>query len=100
MFNNILFFKDRQRVRETHEKAHLPCVEVYVKASLNLCEKRDVKGLYKKARSGLIKGELKFLSNIEWRLAKKSKILRGHNFKLYLFLDVYSITVNNTPQKV
>ena len=47
---------DRQRVRETHEKGNLPFVEVYVKASLDLCEKRDVKGLYKKARSGLIKG--------------------------------------------
>ena len=66
MFKNILFFKDRQRVRETHEKAHLPFVEVYVKASLNLCEKRDVKGLYKKARSGLIKGELKFFKNIQY----------------------------------
>ena len=30
--------------------------EVYVKTSLELCEERDVKGLYKKARKGLIKG--------------------------------------------
>lgn len=30
-------------------------VEVYVNASLNICEQRDVKGLYKKARVGLIK---------------------------------------------
>jgi len=29
---------------------------IYVKASLEECEKRDVKGLYKKARAGLIKG--------------------------------------------
>jgi adenylylsulfate kinase-like enzyme len=29
-------------------------VEVYVKASLEACEKRDPKGLYKKARSGII----------------------------------------------
>lgn len=29
-------------------------VEVYVKASLETCEKRDVKGLYKKARAGEI----------------------------------------------
>ena len=42
-------------MRETHEKAQLPFIEVYVKASIDLCEKRDVKGLYKKARSGLIK---------------------------------------------
>jgi adenylylsulfate kinase len=31
-------------------------VEVYVKASLETCEDRDVKGLYAKARSGKIKG--------------------------------------------
>jgi adenylylsulfate kinase len=30
-------------------------VEVYVKASLDTCEKRDPKGLYKKARAGEIK---------------------------------------------
>jgi len=30
-------------------------IEVYVKASLDVCEKRDVKGLYAKARAGLIK---------------------------------------------
>jgi len=29
---------------------------IYVKASLETCEKRDVKGLYKKARAGIIKG--------------------------------------------
>jgi adenylylsulfate kinase len=31
-------------------------VEVYAKCSLEECEKRDVKGLYKKARAGEIKG--------------------------------------------
>ncbi|MCU0568250.1 MAG: adenylyl-sulfate kinase [Oculatellaceae cyanobacterium Prado106] len=30
-------------------------VEVYVNAPLNICEERDVKGLYKKARAGEIK---------------------------------------------
>lgn len=30
--------------------------EVYIDASLETCEKRDVKGLYKKARAGEIKG--------------------------------------------
>jgi len=29
---------------------------IYVKATLETCEKRDVKGLYKKARAGIIKG--------------------------------------------
>lgn len=31
-------------------------IEIYVKASVELCETRDVKGLYKKARAGEIKG--------------------------------------------
>ena len=30
-------------------------IEIYCKASLEICEKRDVKGLYKKARAGEIK---------------------------------------------
>lgn len=30
-------------------------IEVYVKASLEVCEQRDVKGLYKKARAGEVK---------------------------------------------
>lgn len=30
-------------------------IEVFVDTSLEICEKRDVKGLYKKARSGVIK---------------------------------------------
>lgn len=33
-------------------------IEVYIKCSLQTCEKRDVKGLYKKARSGRIKNFL------------------------------------------
>lgn len=31
-------------------------IEIYVNAPLEVCEQRDVKGLYKKARSGEIKG--------------------------------------------
>ena len=31
-------------------------IEIFVDASLDICESRDVKGLYKKARSGEIKG--------------------------------------------
>ena len=30
-------------------------IEIFVNTSLQECEKRDVKGLYKKARSGIIK---------------------------------------------
>ena len=44
--------------RESRDFVRKMCrnfVEVYVSTSLEVCEKRDVKGLYKKARSGEIK---------------------------------------------
>uniref|UniRef100_A0A8C8SFU2 3'-phosphoadenosine 5'-phosphosulfate synthase 2 n=1 Tax=Pelusios castaneus TaxID=367368 RepID=A0A8C8SFU2_9SAUR len=50
------FAKDRQNARKIHELAGLPFFEIFVDAPLNICENRDVKGLYKKARAGEIKG--------------------------------------------
>ncbi|XP_051968864.1 bifunctional 3'-phosphoadenosine 5'-phosphosulfate synthase 2b [Xyrauchen texanus] len=50
------FTKDRNEARKIHEKAGLPFFEVFVNAPLDVCENRDVKGLYKKARAGEIKG--------------------------------------------
>lgn len=38
-----------------HKKANILFFEVYVSASLDVCEKRDTKGLYKRARAGEIK---------------------------------------------
>jgi adenylylsulfate kinase len=46
---------DRDEVRRLHEAAKLPFVEVHVDCSLAVAEKRDPKGLYKKARAGEIK---------------------------------------------
>jgi adenylylsulfate kinase len=46
---------DRDEVRRLHEVAKLPFVEVHVDCSLAIAEKRDPKGLYKKARAGEIK---------------------------------------------
>lgn len=46
---------DRDNVRALHEEAGLSFVEVYVDCSLAVAEKRDPKGLYKKARAGEIK---------------------------------------------
>jgi adenylylsulfate kinase len=43
---------DRDEARRIHEDAGLPFIEVFVKASLAVCEERDPKGLYKKARAG------------------------------------------------
>ena len=48
--------QDRELARELHIKNELPFFEVYVNTPLDECEKRDVKGLYKKARAGIIKG--------------------------------------------
>jgi adenylylsulfate kinase len=48
------YIKDRDAVRELVEEGEF--VEVFVDAPLEVCEERDVKGLYKKAREGIIKG--------------------------------------------
>jgi adenylylsulfate kinase len=45
--------KDRDRNRELLEKDEF--IEIFVKVSLDVAEKRDPKGLYKKARTGEIK---------------------------------------------
>jgi len=46
--------QDRDRVRSSTADGDF--VEVFVDASLDVCEARDPKGLYKKARAGEIKG--------------------------------------------
>lgn len=45
--------KDRQRVRTIIGEENF--LEIHCACSLEICEQRDVKGLYKKARAGLIK---------------------------------------------
>ncbi|HWB20546.1 MAG TPA: adenylyl-sulfate kinase [Phycisphaerales bacterium] len=47
---------DREIVRKLHADAKLPYFEVYVDCNIAEAEKRDPKGLYKKARAGEIKG--------------------------------------------
>ena len=47
---------DRDRAREIHERAGLDFHEVFVDTPLEVCEQRDPKGLYVKARAGEIKG--------------------------------------------
>ncbi|GAA0487003.1 adenylyl-sulfate kinase [Salinibacillus aidingensis] len=46
--------EDRDAVRELLDDGEF--IEVFVKASVEACEARDPKGLYKKARAGEIKG--------------------------------------------
>ena len=45
---------DRDRARQIHEEAGLTFIEVFVEASVELCEQRDPRGLYAKARTGEI----------------------------------------------
>lgn len=47
---------DRDLCRKMHEDSKLHFIEVFVDTPLEECEKRDPKGLYKKARAGEIKG--------------------------------------------
>jgi bifunctional enzyme CysN/CysC len=50
------YVADRDRVREIHRMAGLPFAEVFVDTPLEVCEARDPKGLYAKARAGEITG--------------------------------------------
>lgn len=48
--------RDRDRVRAIHQQSGVPFLEVFIDTPLEVCESRDPKGLYKKARAGEIKG--------------------------------------------
>ncbi len=49
--------KDRDQARKIHEEAGLAFIEVFVEVPIEECEKRDPKGLYKKAREALAAGK-------------------------------------------
>ncbi len=48
------FKEGREMAKELHKAAGLPFFECHISASLEVCEGRDVKGLYAKARAGVI----------------------------------------------
>ncbi len=48
------FRAGRERARQLHEAAGVPFLEVFVDTPLELCEARDLKGLYRRARAGEI----------------------------------------------
>ena len=50
------YIADRDNVRKIHEDAGLAFFEVFADTPIEVCEERDPKGLYKKARAGEIKG--------------------------------------------
>jgi bifunctional enzyme CysN/CysC len=50
------YAEHRERVRRRHVEEDLPFVEVYVDTPLEVCESRDPKGLYRRARAGTLHG--------------------------------------------
>ncbi len=46
----------RRRARALHEAAEVPFLEVFLDTPLEVCEERDPKGLYAKARTGELTG--------------------------------------------
>ncbi len=50
------YAEDRDQVRALHAQNDVPFFECHIDCSLEAAEERDPKGLYKKARSGEIKG--------------------------------------------
>ncbi|MDX2145903.1 MAG: adenylyl-sulfate kinase [Planctomycetota bacterium] len=50
------FARDRDSCRSLHAAAGLAFAEVFVDTPLEVCEQRDPKGLYKKARAGELRG--------------------------------------------
>jgi adenylylsulfate kinase len=49
------FRKDRELVRSIHQNAGLPFIEIFMDTPLDVCEQRDPKHLYAKARRGEIR---------------------------------------------
>ncbi|MEX1119063.1 MAG: adenylyl-sulfate kinase [Terrimicrobiaceae bacterium] len=48
------FHEDRSKVRSICSRDGIPFAEIFINAPLEVCEQRDPRGLYKKARSGEI----------------------------------------------
>lgn len=80
------FRSDRQMVRTLFPVTDF--IEVYISTSLNVCEQRDPKGLYKKARKGLIKNFTGIDSTYEAPIEPE------------LTVDAGELTVEKSAQKV
>jgi bifunctional enzyme CysN/CysC len=50
------YASDRERVRSVHDAAGNRFFEIHVATTLDVCQERDPKGLYAKARVGAVKG--------------------------------------------
>lgn len=61
--------------RKIHENFDIPFVEVFVDTPINVCETRDVKGLYKNAKAGSIKGSYKYFAILKIKQRDSLNIL-------------------------
>lgn len=78
--------------RKRHEDAKLPFFEVFVNTPLEKCEERDVKGLYKKARAGQIKGTQPTYVNTNVNV-KHLNCLNKYNEGLSMIFEALSFQV-------
>lgn len=78
---------DRELVRELHQKAGMDFIEVFVDVPLAEAEKRDPKGLYKKARAGEIKNFTGIDDPYEAPL-KPELVLKSHEMSLEAEVEV------------
>lgn len=67
------YIEDRNNIKDIVGKNNV--IEIYVNASIQECEKRDVKGLYKKARIGEIKNMTGITSKYEAPLKPDLEII-------------------------
>jgi adenylylsulfate kinase len=67
------YIKDREEVKQIVGADNF--IEIYVNTSLEECERRDVKGLYKKARSGEIKNMTGISAPYEAPLQPKLEVI-------------------------
>ena len=85
------FREDRSQVRKLMPKGDF--IEIYCKASLEVCEGRDVKGLYKRARAGEIKNytgidsPYEIPKNPELIIDTDKESLEESVFKIFSFLE-------------
>jgi adenylylsulfate kinase len=92
------FKKDRNLIRQLFSQDEF--IEIYCKASLEVCESRDVKGFYKRARAGEIKNYTGINSpyespiNSELVVNTESESLKDSVAKVINFLKLKRI-INN-----
>jgi adenylylsulfate kinase-like enzyme len=72
----VCCFSLTKHTPQLHKDAGIPFIEVFVSTPLPICEQRDVKGLYQKARNGFIKGFCSLDVRTIIRIERNNSILR------------------------